>query len=140
MSQRLGRRLRRSGFTAGRVRLDLTYADYSTTARTITIKPALLDQELWLAAQRAFALANTKRLAVRSLALMLDQLEEWDLQLELWNVDTAEEDAGKAQLQHALDRIHSRYGTHAIMQGRSRRLSRTWHSVRGPDAPRPVES
>ena len=114
MSERLGRRLRQRGLTAGRLRAEATYADYTATSRAILLRAAILDAELWDAARRAFAQANTKRLAVRAVALTLDRLMETG-QLELWseggNEGTRE---GSAALQHAVDRIRSRYGAGAL--------------------------
>jgi DNA polymerase IV len=111
MAERLGRRVRGRGLTAGRLRLELTYADYTTTARAVPLSVAVLDSELWAAAKSAFALASTKRLAVRSVALTLDRLLEPEAQLELW--------AGgqTTVLQDALDSIHSRYGSRGIVRG-----------------------
>jgi DNA polymerase-4 len=119
MSERLGRRVRARGLTAGRLRLEATYADYTATARAVPLSVAVLDAELWDAARRAFALANTKRLAVRSVALTLDRLMETEAQLELWG---GSGEAGKRgseadlALQHAIDRIHARYGA-TVMRG-----------------------
>jgi DNA polymerase-4 len=146
MSQRLGHRLRRRGLTARRLRLEATYADYTTTVRAIPLA-AVLDVELWEAAQRAFSLALTKRLAIRSVALTLDRLAEAEAQLELWmdgrtdgltyrrtesesSTDSLATDtpahcppvhpsARPAALQHAVDRIHTRYGAAALTRGRS---------------------
>jgi DNA polymerase IV len=144
MSERLGRRLRQRGLTAGRLRLEATYADYTAVVHTIPLSAAVLDAELWDATRRAFALANSKRLAVRSVALTLDRLMDTEAQLELWagrvpsgRVESGE--AGKQQhtdshrgeeadfpaysltrlpaLQHAVDRIHSRYGAGALRRG-----------------------
>ena len=84
MSERLGRRLRQRELTAGRLRLEATYADYTTISRAVPLRAAILDAELWDAARRAFALANTKRLAVRAVALTLDRLMASEGQLELW--------------------------------------------------------
>ncbi len=62
-----------------------TYADYTTTlTRPCPLKSAVLDAELWEAAKPAFVLANTKRLAIRSVALTLDRLMEKEAQLDLW--------------------------------------------------------
>jgi DNA polymerase-4 len=128
MSECLGRRVRRRGLAAGRLRLEAIYADYTTTTRTIPLPAAVLDAELWDAARRAFALANTKRLAVRSVALTLDRLVEGEAQLELWDGQRGSGEAGTLQhtdehpsqaLQHALDRIHSRYGAGALRRGGS---------------------
>jgi DNA polymerase-4 len=123
MSERLGRRLRQRGLTAGRLRLEATYADYTAVARAIPLSTAVLDAELWDATRRAFALANSKRLAVRSVALTLDRLMETEAQLELWAGKTVSGEAGKplprcpAALQCAVDRIHSRYGAGALGRG-----------------------
>jgi DNA polymerase-4 len=111
LSERLGSRLRRRGLTAGRLRLEATYTDYTTASRTIPLTAAVLDAELWAAARRALALAITKRLAVRSLALTLDQLMRADTQLELWE---GKADSGPTPLQHAVDRIRTRYGAGAL--------------------------
>ena len=119
MSERLGRRLRRRGLTAGRLRVEATYADYTAGARAVLLRAAMLDAELWDAARRGFVLANTKRLAVRAVALTLDRLMEEEAQLELWGGGTAVGRYGGrtekiTALQSALDRIHSHYGTQAV--------------------------
>ena len=118
MSERLGRRLRRRGLTAGRLRVEATYADYTAGARTLPLRAAVLDAELWDAARRAFVLANSKRLAVRAVVLTLDRLMEEEAQLELW--DGQREDGQQQHtdsapdLQHALDHIRTRYGSRAL--------------------------
>jgi DNA polymerase-4 len=126
MSERLGRRVRARGLAAGRLRLEATYADYTAAARVVPLSAAVLDAELWDAARRAFALANTKRLAVRSVALTLDRLMETEAQLDLWTGKTGSGEAGKPQhtheessaaLQHALDHIRTRYGSRAVHGG-----------------------
>jgi DNA polymerase-4 len=140
MSERLGRRLRQRGLTAGRLRLEAIYTDYTAVAHTIPLSAAVLDAELWDAARRAFGLANSKRLAVRSVALTLDRLMETEAQLELWWGGQADSRTGgqmdgrtdgltnseeltdrppvrPSALQHAVDRIHSRYGAGALRRG-----------------------
>jgi DNA polymerase IV len=143
MSERLGRRLRQRGLTAGRIRIKATYADYSVVTRAIPLGAAVLDHELWDAACRAFRLANAKRLAVRAVALTLDQWMETDAQLELWGggqedrrtgaqadrqnaalaAECPEDDSVRpplhpsARLQHAVDHIRTRYGAGALRQG-----------------------
>jgi DNA polymerase IV len=134
MSERLGRRARGRGLTAGRLRLEATYADYTATARAVPLSAAVLDAELWDAARRAFALANTKRLAVRSVALTLDRLMETEAQLELWaggqadrrsdgqtdgNIsdESAPPAARPIALQRAMDGIRARYGAGALRGG-----------------------
>jgi DNA polymerase-4 len=94
MSERLGRRGRRRGLNAGQLRLEATYADYTSVARTVPLRAAVLDAELGDAARRAFSLANTKRLAVRSVSLTLDRLMETEAQLELWTGGQADRRSG----------------------------------------------
>jgi DNA polymerase-4 len=146
MSERLGRRVRARGLAAGRLRLEATYADYTAAARAVSLSAAVLDAELWDAARRAFSLANTKRLAVRSVSLTLDRLMETEAQLDLWTggqslpreergadrwsggqeleEETIEADRATARppvrpsaLQHALDHIRTRYGSRAVHGG-----------------------
>jgi DNA polymerase-4 len=134
MSERLGHRVRARGLTAGRLRLEATYADYTATARVVSLSAAVLDAELWDAARRAFALANTKRLSVRAVALTLDRLMETEAQLELWTGGRADgrsdgqtdgninDESGRPTdrpiaLQHAMDGIRARYGTGALRGG-----------------------
>jgi DNA polymerase-4 len=118
MSERLGRRGRRRGLNAGQLRLEATYADYTSVARTVPLHAAVLDAELWDAARRAFSLANTKRLAVRSVSLTLDRLMETEAQLELWTGGQADRRSdGPIALQHAMDGIRARYGAGALREG-----------------------
>jgi DNA polymerase-4 len=124
MSERLGRRLRARGLTAGRLRLVLTYADYTVASRALPLGAAVLDAELHQIVGDAFALANTKRLAVRTLSLTLDRLMERDAQLTLWELssDASASPASPlprrpAALQDAIDDIRSRYGTGAVRGG-----------------------
>lgn len=130
LCERLGGRLRRRGLAAGRLRIQVTYADHTDVSRAVPLSAAALDIELWDAARRAFVLANTKRLAVRAVALTLDRLEEAELQLDFWRDWTPAEqgDAAVQQrsgdsaehtapLQTALDRIRTRYGMRAINPG-----------------------
>jgi DNA polymerase IV len=84
LTERLGRRLRKRRLTAYRLLVETTYADYTTSSRAVPLSAAALDAELTDAARRAFVLANTKRLAVRTVALTLDGVMEEEPQLELW--------------------------------------------------------
>ena len=87
LGERLGRRLRRHGLVARRLRVALTYADHTAAARAVPLHTAALDAELWDAARRAFTRANTRRLAVRMVALTLDGLETAESQLDLWDLN-----------------------------------------------------
>jgi DNA polymerase-4 len=130
MSERLGRRLRRGGLVARRLKVEATYSDHTAAARAVRLPAAALDVELWDAARRAFTLANSKRIAVRTVALTLDRLEEAEVQLELWEGGKGGKGGhggkdGKetfpsfpplppSALQHAIDRIRTRYGMRSI--------------------------
>jgi DNA polymerase-4 len=139
LTERLGRRLRKRRLTAYRLLVEATYADYTTSARTVPLSAAALDAELTDAARRAFVLANTRRLAVRTVALTLDRVAEEEAQLELWGGKRESGKAGKSEqsnprsssgsdlpaypptrlpaLQHAVDQIRTRYGSAAVRGG-----------------------
>jgi DNA polymerase IV len=130
MCDRLGPRLRRRRLTARRIRVEATYADYTVVTRAISLPASVLDTELWDAARRAFALAHSKRLAIRAVALTLDRLMEGEAQLELWaggqadrrsdgqaDGDAEDDSARPSDLQHAIDSIRTRYGSRAVHGG-----------------------
>jgi DNA polymerase-4 len=132
MGERLGRRLRQSGLVARRLRVEATYNDYTTIARNVALHAAALDAELWDGARRGFTQANTRRLAVRAVSLTLDRLEIRESQLDLWDSEGAcqpersdsstrhgplhstQSDGRERRLQHAIDRIRTRYGARGI--------------------------
>ena len=121
LAERLGRRLRNRRLVAYRLLVETTYTDYTTGSRAMPLPAAALDAELTHAARRAFILANTKRLAVRTVALTLDHVMEEEAQLELWGGQRESAKAGKSDpptclpaLQHAVDHIRTRYGAAAI--------------------------
>jgi hypothetical protein len=140
LTERLGRRLRKRRLTAYRLLVETTYADYTTSSRAVPLSAAALDAELTDAARRAFVLANTKRLAVRTVALTLDRVMEEEAQLELWGgqrdsgADGQQEHTSAesfvpvdfpaaplprcpAALQRAVDQIRTRYGSGAVRGG-----------------------
>jgi DNA polymerase IV len=139
LTERLGSRLRKRRLTAYRLVVETTYADYTSSSRAVSLSAAALDGELTDAAHRAFILANTKRVAVRTVALTLDRVMEEEAQLELWGGKRESGKAGKSEqsnprssldsdlpaypptrlpaLQHALDRIRTRYGAGALRGG-----------------------
>ena len=100
----------------------------------MALHAAALDAELWDAARRGFTQANTRRLAVRAVALTLDRLEIRESQLGLWDVfhqDECSEESGtergdgrERRLQHAMDRINTRYGARTLSHGSTRVLTR----------------
>ncbi len=128
LTERLGTRLRTRHLVTRRLRLDLAYADYSTSGRIVTLPGAALDVALLDAARRAFTLANTKRIAVRTVALAAEQLAEMDVQMELFEAGQGGRAAGRQDnrgadwqrdsgtgeqevvIQAAIDQIRSRWG------------------------------
>jgi DNA polymerase-4 len=142
LTERIGRRLRRGGLVARRLRLEVGYADHTDSCRSVPLPLSTLDSDLWDAARRAFSLANARRLAVRGVTVRLERVEEASAQLELWFDCHPEQSEGgmipygplrfaqgdnaaphnappprRRTLQHVLDRIHSRYGARSMTRG-----------------------
>ncbi len=118
LTARLGRRLRRAGLVARRLRLEIGYADHTDSARAARLGSSPLDADLWDAARQAFALANNKRIAVRGMTVSLERVEEASAQLGLWDgLEGGTDSAVRPALQSALDRIYSRYGTRGLTRG-----------------------
>jgi hypothetical protein len=126
LADALGRRLRRRHLGARRLRLRLTYADWMEAARTVTLPLLQLDADLRAAARGALAAALTRTVAIRSLALVVDEFVEAGLQLELFSLtprpfrsvgEGTGEGEHKDRLQSVVDRVHSRWGTAAIQRG-----------------------
>lgn len=133
LTERLGHRLRRRGLAARRLTVHLAWTDYATAKRSVPLAPAALDIELYDAARRALVLANRRRVAVRAVGVTVDRFLEAGDQLELWDEgadrtggDGPGEGAlvrvgleGRAsdravRLQHAIDRIRTRWGATGI--------------------------
>jgi DNA polymerase-4 len=100
MAERLGRRLRQRGLAAGRLAVGVDYADSASAARTVALREAALDMELWDAARRALTLALARRTAVRQVTVTVDRLVEANLQLDLW---APPEPPRAVRLQRAVD-------------------------------------
>jgi DNA polymerase-4 len=116
LTERLGRRLRRGGLVARRLRLTVGYADHTDAVRAVPLSDSTLDAGLWDAARRAFALANNKRIAVRGVTVSMERVEETSGQMDLWQSVAPSAPRPRA-LQHALDRIQSRYGSRGVARG-----------------------
>lgn len=105
MAERLGRRLRERGYVAGRLVVALRHADDTTASRAVRLPPHVLDADLWRAACRALDTARTRRVAVRALALIADELHDGHGQLDLWGDPVAEMAPKAAALQRAMDAV-----------------------------------
>ena len=84
---------------------------------------ALLDVELWDAARRAFTLANTRPVALRTITVTADRIVEEEGQLDLfWSDALAKVKVPVRQtvqggLQAAMDRITTRWGSKGLVHG-----------------------
>jgi DNA polymerase-4 len=105
MSERLGRRLRERGYAAGRLLLTIRHADDTTGQRTVRLGACTLDVELWRAACRGLDQLLVRRIAVRSLALVADDLRHGHGQFELWDDPVALSQPEAAALQKAVDGV-----------------------------------
>jgi DNA polymerase-4 len=122
MSEVLGRRLRARHLVSRRLVLELHYTDYQQSRRALSLKPALLDIELWDAARRTLTLANTRPVAIRAVNLTVDRLLEAELQLDLFSrmSKPVQRTIEKNQaLQRAVDTITTRWGKRGVLQGGS---------------------
>jgi len=117
LADALGRRLRRRHLAARRLRLRLTYADWMEAARTVPLPLLQLDADLRAAARGALAATLTRTVAIRSLALVVDEFVEAGVQLELWESAPVERKVTSAQA--AVDRIHARWGAKVVQRGSS---------------------
>jgi len=108
----LGSRLRLRGLAARRLVIEVEYSDYAGATRSVALPGSSLplDQELWMAAREALALALTRRITLRTLTLTLDRLVEADAQLELFGGEgpTACSERRAAALQQAVDDVRAR--------------------------------
>ena len=111
LTEVLGRRLRQRGLAARRLIVQVEYADYTSSARSVPLLIQPLDHELWAAARRALGLALTRRIAVRALTVTVDRLMEGNAQLELFAEPEAEPDQRAEELQRAVDAVNSQRST-----------------------------
>ena len=107
LTERLGRRLRARNFTAGRLLVTVRHVDDATAERTVPLPPWSLDADLWRAACRALDVVLARRVAVRSVTLVADDLRDTHGQLELWPDPVAQARPEAAALQQALDSMRS---------------------------------
>ncbi|HLG05042.1 MAG TPA: hypothetical protein VI383_02750 [Gemmatimonadales bacterium] len=107
LTEILGRRLRQRRLTARRMSVQVEYADYTASARSVPLPLQPLDRNLWDAARAALGLALSRRIAVRTLTVAVERLAEADLQLELFMEEPESRPRLRAEeLQSALDLIN----------------------------------
>ncbi|MEP6589906.1 MAG: hypothetical protein ABJC19_01880 [Gemmatimonadota bacterium] len=105
LTERLGRRLRARGLSADRLLVTVRHVDDATAQRAIRVPPWALDADLWRVACRALDAALARRVSVRSVTLMADELRDTHAQLELWPDPVAQARPEAAALQQALDGV-----------------------------------
>lgn len=105
LTERLGRRLRARSFAAGRLVVTVRHIDDATAERAIRLPPWALDADLWRAACRVLDVVLARRVAVRSVTLVADELRDTHTQLELWPDPVAQARPEAAALQQALDGV-----------------------------------
>ena len=133
LTERLGRRLRTRSLSAGRLVVTVRYADDVTAERSVRLSLYALDADLWRAACRALDQALVRRIAVRSITITANELNDGGGQLELWPDPIAEARPEAVALQRAID------GMRRVMKNEKRvpttpeSPSRTWRSRQAAD-------
>lgn len=115
-----GFRLRRRQRQAGRLSLQVQYADGVAARREEALEPpGNHDLLLFAAAERLFRKTCVRRVRLKSLQLTCTRLQAGPRQLGLFAAPV-EVSPAQAALQRALDEVRGRYGLQAIGWGRSR--------------------
>jgi DNA polymerase-4 len=105
MTARLGLRLRGRSLAAGRLVVTIRHADDTTAQRAVGMVSGSLDSDLWKGACKALDHALLRRVAVRSITVVADELQDGNGQLELWHDPVALSRPAAAALQQALDKV-----------------------------------
>jgi len=120
LAEGAGRRLRQMKGTAGRLEVEIQYADTVLAQRACRIQPPThLDISLFQSACRLLELAAQRRVRIRRIAIHCTQIHVQPLQAALFPEDILFSLSWRQEaLQNALDEIRSRYGREAIQQGK----------------------
>jgi DNA polymerase-4 len=120
LAEEAGSRLRHMKATAGRMELEIQYADAVLAQRACRLQPPThLDSSLFENACRLQELAAQRRVRIRRITLHCTQIEIQPHQPTLFPEDLLFSLAWRQEaLQHALDEIRSRFGNEAIWRGR----------------------
>jgi len=115
--ERIGLPLREKGRVAGTIAVTIDHCDGMRCQRPATLKPASADDPvLFAAARRALALALTRRVRVRRIALACVSLVPAPARLDLFGPRPA---GRGGSLTEAIDRIRKRFGPEAIRIGKT---------------------
>ncbi len=120
LAEEAGRRLRRMKATAGRMELEIEYADAVPARRASRLRPpTCLDNPLFETAGRLLELAAGRRVRIRRITIHCTQIAVEPEQTKLFPDDVLFSLSRREQaLQHALDEIRERFGIKAIGRGR----------------------
>jgi len=114
LAERVGQRLRRSGFHCTTIKIKLRWQDFSTLTRQITLdKPIDQDTIIITCAYQLFENIWQPGKKVRLLGVGVSGLSFSPLQLSLWDISSDQD----KQLQEAIDQLRSRYGNRIILRG-----------------------
>ena len=120
LAEGVGERLRGMKATAGRVELEIQYADTNLARRACRLfPPAELDLSLFQAAHRLLIQAVQRRVRIRRITLHCTQLAHLSGQMELFPADPLSPFFQREKaLQQTVDEIRSRFGKKMIWRGR----------------------
>jgi DNA polymerase-4 len=115
LSDGVGYRLRRKGFSGSTIRLKLRWQDFSTLSRQTTLVNITDDDEVIFAeALKLFEQTWIHGKPVRLIGVGIGGLQQRDTQLSLWDAETTLQNS---QLQATLDNLRGRFGENAILRG-----------------------
>ena len=119
LAEEAGRRLRRMKATAGRMEIEIDYADAVLAQRACRLQPPThLDAALFESARRLLELAARRRVRIRRITIHCTQIAIQPLQATLFPDDILFSLSWRQEaLQHALDEIRTRFGKEAIQKG-----------------------
>ena len=119
LASRLGARLRKHGYYAGRVTVKFRSPDFKTWTRATTLDIATnQDLELFLAALKILEKEKTANLLVRLIGITADNLSE-TRQVTLFDREEIEK---RDRLYKAMDRTRARFGLDAIYPATIKKL------------------
>ena len=119
MTEEAGRKLRRRQLAARHISITLDHSDGLRRSRQFAVKPATAnDLTLFRLARQALFLAWTRRVRIRHMRLICDQLVFPPAQLALFP-ERRKEKQKQDNLVTALDRIRDRFGQDMIRMGRT---------------------
>lgn len=120
LAEEAGRRLRQMKATAGRMELEIQYADTVLAQRACRLRPPVhLDASLFQSACGLLELAARRRVRVRRITIHCTRIEVQPLQGTLFPDEILFSLAWREEaLQHALDEIRERFGKEVIQKGK----------------------